>query len=180
MNLASVQMYSSHRWSSDECCTTTQPCLLTEEVGFFGCFLKLWSKEEEEQEKGGGLSVLSDFLDVCLASINHSIGFKMMSLIVMNMNMEEMKAIERVGGEGMEEVRDEPEDIKRIIYSVIVMKLNLTTGLVPNLNVSAALLAFVLLRTWTKRLSKAGIVTAPFTQQENTIVQTCARVLFIF
>ncbi|KAJ6881256.1 hypothetical protein NC651_027961 [Populus alba x Populus x berolinensis] len=112
----------------------------------------------------------------------------------MNMNMEEMKEIEKVGGEGMEEVRDEPEDIKRIapwtkqitvrgivasiaigiIYSVIVMKLNLTTGLVPNLNVSAALLAFVFLRTWTKLLSKAGIVTAPFTRQENTIVQTCA------
>ncbi|XP_011043724.1 PREDICTED: metal-nicotianamine transporter YSL3-like isoform X1 [Populus euphratica] len=112
----------------------------------------------------------------------------------MNMNMEEMKEIERVGGEGMEEVRDEPEDIKRIapwtkqitvrgivasiaigiIYSVIVMKLNLTTGLVPNLNVSAALLAFVFLRTWTKLLSKAGIVTTPFTRQENTIVQTCA------
>uniref|UniRef100_A0A2K1Y7Z5 Metal-nicotianamine transporter YSL3 n=1 Tax=Populus trichocarpa TaxID=3694 RepID=A0A2K1Y7Z5_POPTR len=112
----------------------------------------------------------------------------------MNMNMEEMKEIERVGGEGMEEVRDEPEDIKRIapwtkqitvrgivasiaigiIYSVIVMKLNLTTGLVPNLNVSAALLAFVFLRTWTKLLSKAGIVTSPFTRQENTIVQTCA------
>lgn len=108
--------------------------------------------------------------------------------------MEEMKEIERVGGEAMEEVRDEPEDIKRIapwtkqitvrgivasiaigiIYSVIVMKLNLTTGLVPNLNVSAALLAFVFLRTWTKLLSKAGIVTAPFTRQENTIVQTCA------
>lgn len=108
--------------------------------------------------------------------------------------MEEMKEIEKVGGEGMEEVRDEPEDIKRIapwtkqitvrgivasiaigiIYSVIVMKLNLTTGLVPNLNVSAALLAFVFLRTWTKLLSKAGIVTAPFTRQENTIVQTCA------
>uniref|UniRef100_A0A6N2L9M4 Uncharacterized protein n=1 Tax=Salix viminalis TaxID=40686 RepID=A0A6N2L9M4_SALVM len=96
--------------------------------------------------------------------------------------------------EDMEEVRDEPEDIKRIapwtkqitargivasvaigiIYSVIVMKLNLTTGLVPNLNVSAALLAFVFLRTWTKLLSKAGIVTSPFTRQENTIVQTCA------
>ncbi|XP_024438305.1 metal-nicotianamine transporter YSL3 isoform X4 [Populus trichocarpa] len=89
----------------------------------------------------------------------------------MNMNMEEMKEIERVGGEGMEEVRDEPEDIKRIapwtkqitvrgrgivasiaigiIYSVIVMKLNLTTGLVPNLNVSAALLTFVFLITWS-------------------------------
>ncbi|KAF9671030.1 hypothetical protein SADUNF_Sadunf12G0004400 [Salix dunnii] len=112
----------------------------------------------------------------------------------MNMNVEEMKEIERVEGEDMEEVRDEPEDIKRIapwtkqitgrgivasiaigiIYSVIVMKLDLTTGLVPNLNVSAALLAFVFLRTWTKLLSKAGIVTSPFTRQENTIVQTCA------
>ncbi|KAJ6687459.1 OLIGOPEPTIDE TRANSPORTER YGL114W-RELATED [Salix koriyanagi] len=107
------------------------------------------------------------------------------------MNMEEMK---EVGREDLEEVRDEYEEIKRIapwtkqitargivasiaigiIYSIIVMKLNLTTGLVPNLNVSAALLAFVILRTWTKLLSKAGIVTNPFTRQENTIVQTCA------
>ncbi|KAF2299379.1 hypothetical protein GH714_031777 [Hevea brasiliensis] len=54
------------------------------------------------------------------------------------------------------------------------MKLNLTTGLVPNLNVSAALLAFVFVRTWTKLLQKAGIVTNPFTRQENTIIQTCA------
>ncbi|KAJ1381284.1 Oligopeptide transporter, OPT superfamily [Sesbania bispinosa] len=61
-----------------------------------------------------------------------------------------------------------------IIYSVIVMKLNLTTGLVPNLNVSAALLGFVFIRTWTKILSKAKIVTTPFTREENTIIQTCA------
>ncbi|KAK4789942.1 hypothetical protein SAY86_017246 [Trapa natans] len=61
-----------------------------------------------------------------------------------------------------------------IIYSIVVMKLNLTTGLVPNLNVSAALLAFVLISSWTKLLHKAGIVTAPFTRQENTIIQTCA------
>lgn len=61
-----------------------------------------------------------------------------------------------------------------VIYSVIVMKLNLTTGLVPTLNVSAALLAFVFLRTWTKILKKAGILSAPFTRQENTVVQTCA------
>lgn len=60
------------------------------------------------------------------------------------------------------------------IYSVIVMKLNLTTGLVPNLNVSAALLAFVFIRTWTKILSTAGIVSKPFTRQENTLIQTCA------
>ncbi|KAL6005675.1 Metal-nicotianamine transporter ysl3 [Asimina triloba] len=61
-----------------------------------------------------------------------------------------------------------------VIYSVIVMKLNLTTGLVPSLNVSAALLAFVFLRTWTKMLRKAGILSKPFTRQENTVVQTCA------
>ncbi|KAM7258956.1 hypothetical protein ACFE04_014697 [Oxalis oulophora] len=61
-----------------------------------------------------------------------------------------------------------------VIYSVIAMKLNLTTGLVPNLNVSAALLAFVFIRTWTMTLQKAGYVATPFTRQENTMIQTCA------
>ena len=61
-----------------------------------------------------------------------------------------------------------------VMYSIIVMKLNLTTGLVPTLNVSAALLAFVFLRTWTRILHKAGIGSKPFTRQENTVVQTCA------
>lgn len=94
----------------------------------------------------------------------------------------------------LEETREVAEDAKRIppwrdqitvrgiaaslligsIYSIIVMKLNLTTGLVPNLNVSAALLAFVFISTWTKLLHKAGYVAAPFTRQENTIIQTCA------
>lgn len=61
-----------------------------------------------------------------------------------------------------------------IIYSIIVMKLNLTTGMVPNLNSSAALIAFLLIRSWTKVLNKAGFVSKPFTRQENTIIQTCA------
>ncbi|KAG9452611.1 hypothetical protein H6P81_005515 [Aristolochia fimbriata] len=61
-----------------------------------------------------------------------------------------------------------------VLYTVIVMKLKLTTGLIPSLNVSAALLAFFFLRTWTKILNKAGILSTPFTRQENTIVQTCA------
>ncbi|XP_021282723.1 metal-nicotianamine transporter YSL3 isoform X1 [Herrania umbratica] len=109
-------------------------------------------------------------------------------------NMEEMKEIERVQREDLEEKNTETEDLKRIapwmrqitirgliasfligiVYSVIVMKLNLTTGLVPNLNVSAALLAFVLVRSWTKLLQKAGFVATPFSRQENTIIQTCA------
>lgn len=111
-----------------------------------------------------------------------------------NTNTEESKEIESFRSEDVEEIGNEAEDMSRItpwtrqitirglvaslvigiIYSVIVMKLNLTTGLVPNLNVSAALLAFVFVRTWTKVLQKAGIVSTPFTRQENTIIQTCA------
>jgi uncharacterized oligopeptide transporter (OPT) family protein len=60
------------------------------------------------------------------------------------------------------------------IYSIIAMKLSLTTGMIPNFNVSAALLAFVFVQTWTKVLQKAGFVVRPFTRQENTMIQTCA------
>uniref|UniRef100_A0ACD5V3Z8 Uncharacterized protein n=1 Tax=Avena sativa TaxID=4498 RepID=A0ACD5V3Z8_AVESA len=60
------------------------------------------------------------------------------------------------------------------MYSIIVMKLVLTTGLVPTLNVSAALIAFVVLRGWTKALARLGFAARPFTHQENTVVQTCA------
>ncbi|WVZ86594.1 hypothetical protein U9M48_033348 [Paspalum notatum var. saurae] len=59
------------------------------------------------------------------------------------------------------------------VYTVIVMKLSLTTGLTPTMNVSAALLAFLALRGWTRALERLGIATRPFTRQENTVVQTC-------
>ncbi|KAJ8554256.1 hypothetical protein K7X08_024934 [Anisodus acutangulus] len=106
---------------------------------------------------------------------------------------ERVEAME-IEREETEEVRDLNEEVKRIppwtkqitfrgivasvligfIYSVIVTKLNLTTGLVPNLNVSAALIAYVLVQSWTKVLKKANFATTPFTKQENTIIQTCA------
>ncbi|CAN6245339.1 unnamed protein product [Urochloa humidicola] len=61
------------------------------------------------------------------------------------------------------------------VYTVIVMKLNLTTGFVPTMNVSAALLAFLALRGWTGALARLGVAGGrPFTRQENTVVQTCA------
>jgi hypothetical protein len=59
------------------------------------------------------------------------------------------------------------------VYTVIVMKLSLTTGLTPTMNVSAALLAFLALRGWTRALGRLGIACRPFTRQENTVVQTC-------
>lgn len=111
-----------------------------------------------------------------------------------NTNIEEVQEIETAESIDEEKTRDEADDVKRIapwtkqitirgviasiaigiMYSVIVMKLNLTTGLVPNLNVSAALIAFVFIKTWTKLLEKAGIVSTPFTRQENSVIQTCA------
>ncbi|BAT89099.1 hypothetical protein LR48_Vigan09g057600 [Vigna angularis] len=61
-----------------------------------------------------------------------------------------------------------------IMYSIIAMKLNLSAGIVPNFNISAALLAYLFIRCWNKVLHKAGFVSKPFTRQENTIIQTCA------
>ncbi|WOL05353.1 putative metal-nicotianamine transporter YSL12 [Canna indica] len=60
-----------------------------------------------------------------------------------------------------------------VLFSVIVMKLNLTTGVIPSLNVSAGLLGFFFVRTWTAALSRAGLLHQPFTRQENTVIQTC-------
>lgn len=60
-----------------------------------------------------------------------------------------------------------------VMFSVIVMKLNLTTGIIPSLNVSAGLLGFFFVRMWTKFLEGFGALKQPFTRQENTVIQTC-------
>jgi len=60
-----------------------------------------------------------------------------------------------------------------VLFSFIVMKLNLTTGIIPSLNVSAGLLGFFFVKTWTKFLEKSDMLKQPFTRQENTVIQTC-------
>ncbi|XP_024178264.1 probable metal-nicotianamine transporter YSL7 [Rosa chinensis] len=60
-----------------------------------------------------------------------------------------------------------------IIFNFIVCKLNLTTGVIPSLNVAAGLLGFALLKGYTALLQKLGLLKQPFTRQENTVVQTC-------
>lgn len=60
-----------------------------------------------------------------------------------------------------------------VLFTFIVMKLNLTTGIIPSLNVSAGLLGFFFVKTWTKLLDKSGLLKQPFTRQENTVIQTC-------
>jgi len=59
------------------------------------------------------------------------------------------------------------------MFSVIVMKLNLTTGIIPSLNVSAGLLGFFFVRMWTAAAGRMGFLRQPFTRQENTVIQTC-------
>ncbi|XP_027931193.1 probable metal-nicotianamine transporter YSL7 [Vigna unguiculata] len=60
-----------------------------------------------------------------------------------------------------------------VLFTFIVMKLNLTTGIIPSLNISAGLLGFFFVKTWTSVLAKMGRLTHPFTRQENTVIQTC-------
>ncbi|KAJ4822821.1 hypothetical protein Tsubulata_015823 [Turnera subulata] len=60
-----------------------------------------------------------------------------------------------------------------VVFNFIVCKLNLTTGVIPSLNVAAGLLGFAILKFWTTVLGKAGLLRQPFTRQENTVVQTC-------
>ncbi|XP_038679084.1 probable metal-nicotianamine transporter YSL7 isoform X2 [Tripterygium wilfordii] len=60
-----------------------------------------------------------------------------------------------------------------VLFCFIVMKLNLTTGIIPSLNVSAGLLGFFFVKSWTTFLENSGYLKQPFTRQENTVLQTC-------
>lgn len=55
------------------------------------------------------------------------------------------------------------------IFSIIVHKLNLTTGIVPSLNIAAGLLGFVFLRGWVYLLRLMGIKAHEFTPQASTL-----------
>ncbi|KAF7018683.1 hypothetical protein CFC21_031945 [Triticum aestivum] len=60
-----------------------------------------------------------------------------------------------------------------VLFCLVTHKLNLTVGIVPSLNVAAGLLGYCLVRTWTAALGMFGVVSKPFTKQENTVIQTC-------
>lgn len=60
-----------------------------------------------------------------------------------------------------------------VVFSFIVCKLNLTTGIIPSLNVAAGLLGFAVVKSWTALIAKCGYLKQPFTRQENTVIQTC-------
>ncbi|KAI3950667.1 hypothetical protein MKW92_053707 [Papaver armeniacum] len=59
------------------------------------------------------------------------------------------------------------------LFTFIVTKLNITTGVIPSLNVAAGLLGFFFIKLWTSLCEKFGWTCQPFTRQENTVIQTC-------
>ncbi|KAG8365757.1 hypothetical protein BUALT_Bualt17G0005100 [Buddleja alternifolia] len=59
------------------------------------------------------------------------------------------------------------------VFNVIVCKLNLSTGVIPSLNVAAGLLGYAIVKAWTVLIGKCGLLKQPFTRQENTVIQTC-------
>ena len=60
-----------------------------------------------------------------------------------------------------------------VMFSIIVMKLGLTAGIIPSLNVSAGLLGCFFVCLWTSAIERMGLLRQPFTRQENTVIQTC-------
>ncbi|CAD6229264.1 unnamed protein product [Miscanthus lutarioriparius] len=60
-----------------------------------------------------------------------------------------------------------------VALSGVMMNLVFTSGIIPSLNISAALLGFFLLKAWTGLLGQMGVSHRPFTRQENAVVQTC-------
>ncbi|GFQ02209.1 probable metal-nicotianamine transporter ysl7 [Phtheirospermum japonicum] len=59
------------------------------------------------------------------------------------------------------------------VFNVIVCKLNLSTGVIPSLNVAAGLLGYAIVKAWAVMIGKFGLLKQPFNRQENTVIQTC-------
>ncbi|CAL5060782.1 unnamed protein product [Urochloa decumbens] len=59
------------------------------------------------------------------------------------------------------------------ILSSVGMNLVFMSGVVPSLNIPAAMLSLFLLKIWTHILRRFDVFHQPFTRQENTVIQTC-------
>ncbi|KAF0924780.1 hypothetical protein E2562_014888 [Oryza meyeriana var. granulata] len=60
-----------------------------------------------------------------------------------------------------------------IVFCFVGMRIQLTTGLVPALNMPASVLCFFLLKSLVRLLQKGGFAVLPFTRQENMFLLTC-------
>ena len=51
------------------------------------------------------------------------------------------------------------------VFSIIVHKLNLTSGVIPSMGIAMALVNFFAVQSWNAVLSRLGFTTLPFTPQ---------------
>ena len=51
------------------------------------------------------------------------------------------------------------------VFSIIVHKLNLTSGVIPSMGMAMALINFFTVQTWNAALTRLGFTTLPFTPQ---------------
>ena len=59
------------------------------------------------------------------------------------------------------------------VFSIIVHKLNLTTGVIPSLGMSIALMDFFTVKLWNGMLTKLRFTTLPFTPQVLVLARHC-------
>ena len=59
-----------------------------------------------------------------------------------------------------------------VLFAVITSKLNLMAGIIPSLGMATTLLGYFSVTAWSRLLARLGFSTKPFTQQENTMMQT--------
>lgn len=59
------------------------------------------------------------------------------------------------------------------VLSFMSMRIGLTAGIVPSFNMSASLISFCVVKSWTRLMDRCGVASQPFTRQENVVVQTC-------
>ena len=59
------------------------------------------------------------------------------------------------------------------VFSIIVHKLNLTTGVIPSLGMSIALIDFFTVKLWNGMLAKMNFGVFPFTPQVSSLALSC-------
>jgi pentatricopeptide repeat protein len=58
------------------------------------------------------------------------------------------------------------------LFCIITHKLNLTVGIIKSLTVSAGMLGFFFVKSWTSFLSMLGVSIKPLPRHENAVIQT--------
>ena len=59
------------------------------------------------------------------------------------------------------------------VFSIIVHKLNLTSGVIPSMGMAMALINFFTVQTWNAALRALRINTLPFTPQARCVTVPC-------